>query len=205
MDLGSPPAPNEPCVPGSTNGLQRLPSRAPATIIAATNKSPAASQSMRGQYRKGPATRRTEVALDTLLFIPLLLLFLGCRLRAVSPRSIGGSACHAGVGGIRVTFVSPMQVHAPRTTVGALRTLSSELIFSKLHRRGFSHSLTPIKSLSFGLHEAIAPSRFTTVPLPRLPPSSQHYSTESRLGPSRCRGLVTEPTVFRAVSQSSDP
>ena len=100
--------------------------------------------SMRQQHREGPATRPTEVALDTLL----LLLVLG--------------ACRIGV-----TLVSSMTMHPPRRAAGTHRTQSSELIFAQLDGRTSPESLRPIKPLYFGL----SVSTGTDLPLTAKPHS----------------------------------
>jgi len=112
-------------------------------------------------------------ALDALLLIPLLTFLLARRLCTGGTGGLGSLGGSTGTGGIRITFVSPVQVHHPRTTVGALGPLSLELIFSKLNREAFPKSSPSIKPLYFGLHDASATPLFTNVAHPRSPRSSQ--------------------------------
>jgi hypothetical protein len=115
-------------------------------------------------------------ALDALLLIPLLPFLLARRLCTGGTGGLGSLGGSTGTGGIRITFVSPVQVHHPRTTVGALGPLSLELIFSKLNREAFPKSSPSIKPLYFGLHDASATPLFTNVAHPRSPRSSQRYT-----------------------------
>jgi len=77
-------------------------------------------QPMRWQHRESQTTGLTQVTLDPLL---VRLFRLG------------------------ITPVASMSVHDPRTTARTQRTLSSELIFSKLNRGAFAKSSTTSKPL----------------------------------------------------------
>ena len=138
----------------------------------------AVRQTMRWQHRKGPSARMAAEALDALLLIPLLPLFLArrpCTGGTGGLGNLGGST-----GGIRITFVSPVQVDHPQTAVRALGSLSLELIFSKLNREAFPKSSPPIKLLYFGLHDASRTLLLTNVAHPRSPCSSQRYTTATQ-------------------------
>jgi|SRR5690242_15412759 len=81
-------------------------------------------QSMRWQHREAQTTGTTEIALDAFFFILPL-----------RPGWIG------------ITPVASMEMDYPRTTARTQRTLSPELIFSKLNRGAFAKSSTSIKPL----------------------------------------------------------